>query len=83
MSVSDQPARRRPRVSLSRAAAAVRRARDLARRILVGRQGATSLEWTLLLAGIAIPSYFILMLALNILVQHYRLVTTLNSLPFP
>lgn len=45
--------------------------------------GATALEWTLLLAAIAIPSFYILTLALNLLVEHYRMMTLLNSLPFP
>ena len=56
--------------------------------VLIGRlhraqRGATSLEWTLLLAAIALPSYFIIQLALEALAGHYQLVTTVNSLPFP
>lgn len=45
--------------------------------------GATALEWALLLGAIAIPSYFIITLALSVLVEHYRLMTFINSLPFP
>ena len=45
--------------------------------------GATTLEWTLLLAAIAVPSYWIIQLALSALVGHYRMLTTINSLPFP
>ena len=45
--------------------------------------GATSLEWTLLLAAIALPSYWIIQLALATLVGHYQMMTTINSLPFP
>lgn len=46
-------------------------------------QGGATLEWTLLLAGIGIPAYFIISLCLNLLVDHYRMMTTLNALPFP
>lgn len=46
-------------------------------------EGATTLEWTLLLAAIALPSYFIINLCVNLLVDHYRMMTTLNALPFP
>lgn len=46
-------------------------------------QGATTLEWALLLAAIALPSYWLMQLALNVLVGHYQMMTTLNALPFP
>lgn len=46
-------------------------------------RGATTLEYALLLAAIAIPSYFISMLALDLLIAHYRMMTLLNSLPVP
>jgi Flp pilus assembly pilin Flp len=58
-------------------------------RVIVARwsrqaeQGATMLEWTLLLVAIALPAYFIIQLGLRALFAHYRLVTTLNGLPFP
>ncbi len=45
--------------------------------------GATTLEYGLLLAAIAIPSYWAIQLALDTLVGHYRLMTMLNALPFP
>ena len=45
--------------------------------------GATTLEWVLLLAAIAVPSYWIVRLAIMTLVGHYQLVTTMNGLPFP
>ncbi len=41
------------------------------------------LEWTLLLAAVALPSYFVVQLGLATLFAHYRLVTTVNGLPFP
>ena len=46
-------------------------------------RGATALEWTLLLAAIALPSYFLVLLGLNILTAHYDLLRTVNALPFP
>jgi len=45
--------------------------------------GATALEWTLLLAAIAVPSYWIIKLALDTLIAHYQMMTTINALPFP
>ena len=47
------------------------------------QDGTTTLEWALLLAAIAIPSYVIIVMALETLLGHYRMMTTLNSLPFP
>ena len=47
------------------------------------QRGATMLEWTLLLAAIALPSWFIIKMALSALAGHYRMMTTLNGLPFP
>ncbi len=46
-------------------------------------RGATSLEWALLLGVIALPAWFVLDAALDLLVGHYALMTTLNALPFP
>ena len=47
------------------------------------QQGGTTLEWALLLGVIAIPSYYIIQIALSTLVAHYQMITTLNGLPFP
>lgn len=60
-------------------AAALRRRLDR----LGDQSGATTLEWALLLAFIAIPSYYVIRLALATLVGHYRLLTTINALPLP
>lgn len=51
--------------------------------LLADQRGANTIEWTLLLGAIAIPSYFIIHAALNALVAHYQMITTLNALPFP
>ncbi len=45
--------------------------------------GATSLEWALLLAAIAIPSYYVFATALAALLGHYQMITTLTALPLP
>lgn len=51
--------------------------------ILRDQAGATSLEWALLLFAIGLPAYYIVRMTLEILLAHYRLMTTLNALPFP
>ena len=53
------------------------------RRLLDDQRGATALEWTLLLAAIAIPSYVIVRMGVETLIAHYQMITTLNALPFP
>lgn len=53
------------------------------RRLHRDEAGSTTLEWTLLLAAIAIPSVVIIISVLNLMVAHYRMMTLLNSLPFP
>jgi hypothetical protein len=50
---------------------------------LVEQTGATMLEYSLLLAAIAIPSYWAIKAALGALIGHYRLMTMLNGMPFP
>lgn len=46
-------------------------------------QGATMIEWTLLLAAIAIPSYLILMYTFDTMVIWYQMITQVNSFPSP
>ena len=62
---------------------ALRVARLRLRRLHRARRGATMLEWCLLLAAIGIPSYFLFAMGLAILAEHYKLITTMNALPFP
>lgn len=50
---------------------------------LVDRRGATMLEWTLLLAAIALPSYAIVLLLLETLTAHFGIVLVWTSLPLP
>jgi Flp pilus assembly pilin Flp len=53
------------------------------RRLHRDRRGATMLEWALLLAAIAIPSYLIILVGMATLRGHYQLIITLHELPFP
>lgn len=53
------------------------------RQVLCDERGATTFEWTLLLAVIAIPSLAIIMLALDVLIAYYQMVVTMNGLPVP
>lgn len=46
-------------------------------------QGATVIEWTLLLAAVVLPAIVIIRYGLIILGGHYGLVTTMNQMPFP
>ena len=46
-------------------------------------QGATMLEWCLLLAAIVLPAWVIIRTGLYTLAGHYWLVTTINQMPFP
>ncbi len=50
---------------------------------LADESGATTLEWALLLAAVAIPSYWLIQIALAYLIDLYRMQATLNALPFP
>lgn len=45
--------------------------------------GSTTLEYVMLMAAIAIPSVFVMNMVLNLIVENYRLMILLNSLPFP
>jgi Flp pilus assembly pilin Flp len=51
--------------------------------LLKDESAATTLEWALLLFAIGLPSYYLVTMTLDILLAHYRLMTTLNALPFP
>jgi hypothetical protein len=45
--------------------------------------GQTSLEWALLLACFGLPMVYVLGMLLSVLAEHFRMVTFLESLPFP
>lgn len=46
-------------------------------------QGATVIEWSLLLAAVVLPAIVIVRYGLITLAGHYGLITTLNQMPFP
>ena len=45
--------------------------------------GQTSIEWALLLGGFVLPMGYVLALLLDMLVAYYRMVSFLETLPFP
>ena len=53
------------------------------RGIIDDESGTTTLEWLLLVGAIALPSIYSMTMALGAVVDYYRMMTTLNSLPFP
>lgn len=53
------------------------------RALWADERAATSLEWALLLAVVALPGYAAVRLALAALAGHYQMMTTINALPFP
>mgnify|MGYP006268133435 FL=1 len=59
------------------------RLRATLRRLHRDENGATTLEYALLIAVIAIPSATIVFLLLDVLVAYYEMHATLNALPFP
>ncbi len=46
-------------------------------------RGSATVEWSLLLAAIALPSYYIIQMAIEALTGHYQMMTLINSLPTP
>ncbi|MCC6580547.1 MAG: hypothetical protein IT440_08905 [Phycisphaeraceae bacterium] len=61
----------------------LRQAGALAGELATDQQGATTLEWALLLGGVGIPMYFAIQLMMNLLMSYYGMMTTLNALPLP
>ena len=47
------------------------------------QSGQTTVEWALLLAAFVLPMVYVLNLLLGVLVAYYRMVTFLETLPFP
>lgn len=52
-------------------------------RILSDETGATMVEYTIIVAAIAIPMYFLFRIAMDTLLGHYAMMTFLNGWPFP
>jgi Flp pilus assembly pilin Flp len=45
--------------------------------------GQTTIEWVLLLTVFVLPMVWVLNMLLAVLVEHYRMVTFFETLPFP
>ena len=44
--------------------------------------GQTTVEWTLLLVAFGLPMFYVFGVLLSILVEHYRMITFMVTLPF-
>ncbi len=53
------------------------------RNILTDQDGATMVEYALILAAVAIPLLAVFRVALNILVANYQMITFMIGWPFP
>ena len=51
--------------------------------LLADHAGQATLEWALLMGAVALPTYWIFKMLLDILVEHYRMIVFLVTLPFP
>ncbi len=47
------------------------------------RAGQMTLEWSLVLAAVALPMFGVIKLGTSALASHYRMVSFLETLPFP
>jgi len=52
-------------------------------RLHLDRVAQATLEWTLVLAVIAIPMYWVIKTCMKLLVAHFQMVTFLETVPFP
>ena len=50
---------------------------------LADQTGQATIEWVLVLVAFVLPMVYVLNLLLSVLVEHYRMVTFLETLPFP
>lgn len=57
--------------------------RRWARSFNADRLGQVTLEWALILAAVALPMLAVFRLCMRMLVAKYRMMTFLNSMPFP
>jgi len=59
--------------------AAARVLRDVHRH----QAGQVTIDWALVMAGVALPMYFVIRTCVNLLVAHFQMVTFMQTLPFP
>ena len=45
--------------------------------------GQVTIEWTLVMAAVALPMYFVIRVCIELMVAHFRMVTFMETLPFP
>ena len=48
-----------------------------------GQAGQMTIEWALVMAGVALPMYFVIRTCVDLLVAHFQMVTFMQTLPFP
>ena len=53
------------------------------RLLVTDQRGQTTIEWALLLVGFVLPMIYVFRTLLAVLGEHYKLVTFLETLPFP
>jgi len=53
------------------------------RKLGADQAGQATLEWVMLLAAFGLPMTYVFFKLLGILTEHYRMVTFLETLPFP
>ena len=46
-------------------------------------RGQVTVEWTLILAGFALPMIYVFKLLGSVLAEHYKMITFFETLPFP
>ena len=51
--------------------------------LLADEAGQTTVEWALIMAGIGLPLAWLFYLCVIGLAEHYRMVTFMETLPFP
>ena len=57
--------------------------RGCLRRLYRQPEAQLTLEWTLLLAAVALPMYWVFRVCLSVLAAHFRMVTFMETVPFP
>ena len=53
------------------------------RRLSADQAGQTTIEWAMMLAVVGLPSIYLFSRLLAVLAEHYRMITFLETLPYP
>ncbi len=59
------------------------RCRRATAKFLADQAGQTTVEWALILVGFGLPMYFVFKLLATILAENYKMLTFIETLPFP